>query len=253
MSTSCTCSRVKNWKEDSINILIKLKQNPDSWPFINPVDEQNIVYYEKIKNPMDLTTLTKMVFDGLIHNEKEFVFKLDEIWQNAFSFNSSKNKIFKLAQKNQTYAKKLINDCWGSIYKDNIWLLYPWNRRSKRNKSKLDDMMRSCETCINLEKNVTRVLIDGERNVLKEKENDMMRMDVNDIKSDKETIKQLNIKVSELGKENRYLRKKYEETNQSWIQTQEKLVDIHNQLVPIMKDLTECICYNNNKINYDDC
>ena len=52
----------------------KIKTMSDSWPFMKPVNKKQVKdYYEKIKEPMDLETMSKKIASHKYHNKGEFV------------------------------------------------------------------------------------------------------------------------------------------------------------------------------------
>ncbi|KAM0686952.1 Transcriptional activator spt7, partial [Conglomerata obtusa] len=76
-------------------ILENLKQyEPYAYPFLQKVSKREVPhYYDTIKNPMDLTTMSKKTY-----TIKEFKSDLDLIWNNCFYFNGE-SAISEYAQK----------------------------------------------------------------------------------------------------------------------------------------------------------
>jgi len=70
------------------NIVLKLKSQPNSWPFRKPVNPQAVQdYYQKIKEPMDLETLEKGIESGKYKTKDIFVKDLRKIFNNARTYN----------------------------------------------------------------------------------------------------------------------------------------------------------------------
>lgn len=70
------------------NIIAKMKNNKNSWPFLKPVDPKEVPnYYETIKEPMDLQTLEGNLETGMYKTKEIFVSDLQKIFTNAKSFN----------------------------------------------------------------------------------------------------------------------------------------------------------------------
>ena len=70
------------------NIINKLKKNKNSWPFREPVNEEQVQdYYKKIKEPMDLQTLEKGLESGNYKSKNTFVKDLRKIFDNARTYN----------------------------------------------------------------------------------------------------------------------------------------------------------------------
>jgi histone acetyltransferase len=79
-----------NFLSQCRNIINKLKNEPHSWPYREPVDAKMVQdYYQKIKQPMDLQTLEKNVESGLYKDKNTFVQDLRKIFNNARTYNKS--------------------------------------------------------------------------------------------------------------------------------------------------------------------
>ncbi|XP_065225060.1 transcription initiation factor TFIID subunit 1 isoform X2 [Planococcus citri] len=69
-------------------ILNKLKKMSESWPFIKPVDKKQVVdYYDIVKRPMDLETISKKVKAHKYHSRYEFLADIELIFNNCFVYN----------------------------------------------------------------------------------------------------------------------------------------------------------------------
>ena len=72
------------------NIINKLRNHSNSWPYREPVDANEVQdYYQKIKEPMDLQTLEKGVESGKYKNKTAFVKDLKKIFNNARTYNKA--------------------------------------------------------------------------------------------------------------------------------------------------------------------
>ena len=89
------------------NIINKLKNHDKSEPFRQPVSEKKAPgYYEMIKNPMDLKTLTTELENGKYKNKKMFVEDLKKIFNNARIYNKSNTHYFKDADFLEKYIEE---------------------------------------------------------------------------------------------------------------------------------------------------
>lgn len=89
------------------NIIMKLKENKNSWPFIEPVRIQDVPdYYDTIKEPMDIQTLEKGLESGNYKNKTAFVRDLKKIFNNARAY----NKVTSIYHKYATSLETSIED-----------------------------------------------------------------------------------------------------------------------------------------------
>jgi transcriptional activator SPT7 len=91
--------------EASEKVLNELKAMTEhSTPFLNPVKKKDAPdYYNIIKQPMDLGTMTKKLKNLAYKSKKEFVDDLYQIWKNCLRFNSSPDHLFR---KHALYMQK---------------------------------------------------------------------------------------------------------------------------------------------------
>jgi bromodomain-containing factor 1 len=81
--------------EDILNELLKSKYQGISWPFLEPVNlEQVPGYIEVVKNPTDLSTIKKRLNDKLYESVEEFHKELKLMVNNCFKFNNDVKKIY---------------------------------------------------------------------------------------------------------------------------------------------------------------
>ena len=70
------------------NLVTKIKQNKNSWPFLKPVDPKYVQdYYEIIKDQMDLQTIESNLESGMYKTKDKFVKDLKKIFTNAKAYN----------------------------------------------------------------------------------------------------------------------------------------------------------------------
>jgi histone acetyltransferase len=70
------------------NLVTKIKNNKNSWPFLKPVDQSEVPdYYEVIKEPMDVQTLESNLESGHYKSRETFIKDLKKIFSNAKVYN----------------------------------------------------------------------------------------------------------------------------------------------------------------------
>ncbi|KAG0040209.1 ATPase AAA domain-containing protein 2B [Podila clonocystis] len=80
-------------------------------PFFRPVEpEESVDYYEIVKKPMDLTTITDKINDHKYLEVKEFLADIDQIVENATLYNDAQdpNRIVYRAQGFQDWAHSMV-------------------------------------------------------------------------------------------------------------------------------------------------
>merc|ERR1719150_2725890 len=71
----------------------KIKTMSESWPFMKPVNKKQVKdYYEKIKEPMDLETMSKKIASHKYHTKGEFVDDMRLIYNNSLTFNGENSE-----------------------------------------------------------------------------------------------------------------------------------------------------------------
>ena len=66
----------------------KIKTRQESWPFMKPVNKKQVKdYYDKIKQPMDLETMSNKVKLHKYHSRQDFVDDMKLIYTNSLAFN----------------------------------------------------------------------------------------------------------------------------------------------------------------------
>merc|ERR1719474_472922 len=71
----------------------KIKTMQESWPFMKPVNKKQVKdYYEKIKQPMDLETISRKITSHKYHTRDEFVKDMKLIYLNSLTFNGENSE-----------------------------------------------------------------------------------------------------------------------------------------------------------------
>ncbi|XP_059084202.1 transcription initiation factor TFIID subunit 1-like [Tigriopus californicus] len=88
----------------------KLKVLPESWPFVKPVNRKAMKhYYDKIKHPMDLETISKKVAKHTYHSSREFLHDIGLIFNNSLEFNGPDSEYTKKANKLLEISQEFLN------------------------------------------------------------------------------------------------------------------------------------------------
>ena len=96
-----------NFLSQCRNIINKLKNHEKSREFREPVDEKHAPgYYEKINEPMDLSTLEKELENGKYKDKITFENDLRKIFNNARTYNGANTHYYKDA----TFLENFIED-----------------------------------------------------------------------------------------------------------------------------------------------
>jgi transcription initiation factor TFIID subunit 1 len=84
----------------------KLKTRSESWAFLKPVNKKLVKgYYDIIKNPMDLETVTKKIAAHRYHSRADFLNDIQLIANNSEKFNGGESKLTKEAKVLFDFAK----------------------------------------------------------------------------------------------------------------------------------------------------
>jgi len=101
-SPSKPIKQIQPWVNRATKIMKKLFKHKFSWPFLDPVDpvELNIPdYFEVIKNPMDLQTVSNKLQSNTYNTYKEWDADVLLTFDNAMLYNPADNAIHQLAIK----------------------------------------------------------------------------------------------------------------------------------------------------------
>lgn len=94
----------------------KLKTMQESWPFLKPVNKKLVKdYYNVIKRPMDLETITKKVATHKYHSRHEFLIDIQQILENCILYNG-KDSPFTLK------AEQLVKVCKATLQEVSIFI-----------------------------------------------------------------------------------------------------------------------------------
>uniref|UniRef100_A0A915PCA7 histone acetyltransferase n=1 Tax=Setaria digitata TaxID=48799 RepID=A0A915PCA7_9BILA len=90
------------------SILHKLRADKSSWPFLKPVNADEVPeYYGYIKFPTDLKTMTERCKSKYYVHERLFVADLRRLFSNCFKFNAPKTLYYKAGYDLAEVARKL--------------------------------------------------------------------------------------------------------------------------------------------------
>lgn len=90
-----------------------LKKHRCSEPFLRPVDPIALRipdYPNIVKEPMDLSTVERKLFDGEYATQAEVEADIGRIWANAFLYNMAGTQIYKMTEDMSSYFDKLLTD-----------------------------------------------------------------------------------------------------------------------------------------------
>lgn len=67
----------------------------NAWPFVKPVNPKSFPMYKKVvKQPMDLTTIKKILESGSMKTREDFVYNVHQIFSNCELFKLGFYRIF---------------------------------------------------------------------------------------------------------------------------------------------------------------
>lgn len=89
-------------------MLVTFQQDKDSWPFLVPVDKNEVRdYYDVIKNPVDLSTMEKKLEDGFYITQEMLIADLYRMLENCRHYNPKDSVYYKVSQDLENrYLKK---------------------------------------------------------------------------------------------------------------------------------------------------
>ncbi|KAI5172281.1 hypothetical protein NEFER03_1395 [Nematocida sp. LUAm3] len=89
-------------------LLMKLKKSTHAAPFLFPVDPQIPDYYDKIKHPMDLSTVSKKIDQEEYESLEEVKKDIELIFSNCFLYNAVDSPVHKMGSTLEKYFKQLV-------------------------------------------------------------------------------------------------------------------------------------------------
>lgn len=109
-----------------IHVIGALFKHPKSQPFREPVDAKALgiypLYYQIVKNPMDLGTVRKKIDRGAYRSREECVSDIEQVWANAMTFNAPAHFVHEAAKLLRGIAQdklsRLAKDEAAGKYKD---------------------------------------------------------------------------------------------------------------------------------------
>ncbi|XP_058198118.1 histone acetyltransferase GCN5-like isoform X3 [Rhododendron vialii] len=101
-----SASNQKFWTAFMHSLLKAMNDHPDAWPFKEPVDARDVPdYYDIIKDPMDLKTMSKRVESEQYYVTFEmFVADVRRMFANARTYNSPETIYYKCASRHGALA-----------------------------------------------------------------------------------------------------------------------------------------------------
>ncbi|KAI8522985.1 hypothetical protein RHMOL_Rhmol13G0039400 [Rhododendron molle] len=101
-----SASNQKSWTAFMRSLLKAMNDHPDAWPFKEPVDARDVPdYYDIIKDPMDLKTMSKRVESEQYYVTFEmFVADVRRMFSNARTYNSPETIYYKCASRHGALA-----------------------------------------------------------------------------------------------------------------------------------------------------
>lgn len=91
------------------NLLTELQNHPSSWPFVQPVNRDEVPdYYEVIKEPMDLTQMEFKLENDQYDSVEAFIYDCKLIFSNCRSYNTDTTTYYKNACKLEKALSEII-------------------------------------------------------------------------------------------------------------------------------------------------
>ncbi|KAJ3312798.1 histone acetyltransferase [Blyttiomyces sp. JEL0837] len=87
------------------SVVTEMQENPNAWPFVEPVSGVPD-YYDIIKEPMDISTLTSCVENNEFKTLDEFVTNVNKIFNNCRLYNEEGTNYVKCANKLEKWFKE---------------------------------------------------------------------------------------------------------------------------------------------------
>lgn len=93
------------------NILIELQNHAAAWPFLQPVNREEVPdYYEFIKEPMDLSTMEVKLDGNKYEKMEEFVYDVKLICNNCRLYNGENTSYFKYANRLEKFFNSKLKE-----------------------------------------------------------------------------------------------------------------------------------------------
>ena len=92
-------------------ILNSTKNHQSAWPFIQPVDRKAVAdYYDHIKYPMDLKTMTERLKSNYYCNRRLFVADVKRMFANCRAYNAPDTEYYNCAVSLEKYVMTKLRD-----------------------------------------------------------------------------------------------------------------------------------------------
>ncbi len=104
---------MNDWDKDCKKVLELVKAHETAGPFLDPVDPVALgcpTYYDEIKSPMDLSTMSRKLASHRYADIKDFSEDLKLIVKNCVKFNGKHSNISKMAYDLQSYFTSLMDE-----------------------------------------------------------------------------------------------------------------------------------------------
>ncbi|XP_033221234.1 histone acetyltransferase KAT2A-like [Belonocnema kinseyi] len=99
------CLDVKNSLHNGLKeVLNSVKKQSNAWPFLKPVDKNEVPdYYDHVKYPMDLKTMTDRLKSGYYVSRRLFIADMTRIFTNCRFYNDKGTEYFRCANLLEKY------------------------------------------------------------------------------------------------------------------------------------------------------
>ncbi|KAL9653999.1 hypothetical protein ABK040_014208 [Willaertia magna] len=99
----------KQLQQNFAEVLDKLKRHDCAWPFLEPVDPNEVFdYYDVIKEPIDLSTIEKRLKEGFYRTRDIFVSDIKLMFDNCRLYNREDTEYYSCANALEEYFKSIM-------------------------------------------------------------------------------------------------------------------------------------------------
>lgn len=98
------------------DLLVKLSKNQNAYPFLEPVDPiaLNIPdYFEKIKNPMDISTIKMKLKQDIYENPEQLKDDMKLMFNNCYTYNHKETAVYKMGMELEKSFNNFYNKMFG--------------------------------------------------------------------------------------------------------------------------------------------
>lgn len=102
-------SKLPEGIQECYKLLTNLKSQKLAWPFLEPVDAIALNlpdYYQIIKNPMDLGTVTEHLLKGRYLSIDSFANDVRLVWSNCYLYNHKESDVVKMAESMEKFFEE---------------------------------------------------------------------------------------------------------------------------------------------------